>query len=191
MEEYLYNRVKKCLMKMNMPEDTCAISFFVNANEAHEYAGYSNLPEFVINYAAEEDFENADEEEKWNCPLWVADHEEWILEYDETNECADHFLRWLLGMGILNIGEEDTENCYDADGNYIEKGPAGCYELTMLAGKIAGRLHEEGFLKEQIGREVPIIICDYEISWYVVEATKMSNEISLIEDYLEFADEMY
>lgn len=105
------------------------------------------------------------------------------------NECADYFLRWLLGMGVSNIDEEDTENCYDADGNYIAKGSVGCYELTMLISNIARRLHEEGFLKEQIGKEVPIIICDYEFSWYVVEATKVSNDISLIEDYLEFADE--
>lgn len=191
MEKYLYEIIKKTMIEMDLPDDTCAISFLVNANEMHRYGKYANLPEFVINYSTKSDLEDADEEEKWNCPLWESDHEVWIIDYEETeNANVDALLKWLLDTGIENIGEEDFENGYDSTGNYIGKGPEGCYELTMLVSKIAKRLQEEGFLKEQVGKEIPIIICDYEFTWYVIEATQNANPDYLIEEYIKFVNNM-
>lgn len=69
MEEYLYNQVKRSLVEMNLPKETCSISFFVNVDEENKYAEYSNLPEFAINYAMESDLEEMDEEDKWN--WWI------------------------------------------------------------------------------------------------------------------------
>ena len=61
------------------------------------------------------------------------------------------------------------------DTKYIGKGPVGYYELLMEVAAVAKELQESGFIREKIGRQVPIIVHDLEYPWYVFEATRIAN----------------
>ena len=77
--------------------------------------------------------------------------------------------------GIKNIGYEDPRSCYDSKMRYIGKGPIGCYELLSQITAVAKKLQESGFIREQFGKAIPIIIHDLEYPWYMIEATKEAN----------------
>lgn len=157
-------------------DDIYAISFFVYANEAYEYNGYSNVPQFYVSYNTEEDCENADElsEERWNYAFW-RQNETPVIEADDEDEGMKLLFEWYRENGIENIGYEDDHTCYDSKMRYIGKGPVGYYELLTEITAIAKKLQENGFIKSKFGRPIPIIIHDLEYPWYIIEATKKAN----------------
>lgn len=156
--------------------DIYAISFFVYANDAYEYNGYSNVTQFAVSYNTESDCGGADElsEECWNYAFW-RQNETPIIEADDENEGMKILFDWYEENGIDNIGYEDYEACYDDKMQYIGKGPAGYYELLTEITAVAKKLQESGFIKNKFGRPLPIIIHDLEYPWYVIEATQKAN----------------
>ena len=173
--EKIYEKVKS-IMDTWSEEDIYAISFFVYANEAYEYGGYSNVSSFSVSYNAENDCPGAGkyDEERWNYAFWRQD-EEPIIDPDGGGELTDLLFAWYGENGITNIGYEDTENCYDKHFNYIGKGPAGHYELLAVASEVAARLQTEGYTEARFGKKLPIIIHGLEYAWYDVEATQKAN----------------
>lgn len=156
--------------------DIYAISFFVYANDAYEYNGYSNVTQFAVSYNTESDCGGADElsEECWNYAFW-RQNETPIIEADDENEGMKILFDWYEENGIDNIGYEDYEACYDDKMQYIGKGPAGYCELLTEITAVAKKLQESGFIKNKFGRPLPIIIHDLEYPWYVIEATQKAN----------------
>lgn len=186
--EKLYQKVKSIMNSWN-EDDIYAISFFVYPNEAYEYKGFTNVSYFAISYNTEEDCEGAGpyDEERWNYAYWRQD-ENLVVDTFKPNELADLLFDWYKENGIENIGEED-DDCYDADFNYIGKGPAGHYELLMLASDVAKRLQEEGFTEQKFGRKIPIIVHGFEYAWYDIEATKNANTNGEADVFLKAMEE--
>ncbi|NMC57251.1 MAG: hypothetical protein GYA50_08535 [Eubacteriaceae bacterium] len=175
LEEYLYNRVKNEIDSWNA-KDIYAISFFVYSNEAYTYKDFENVSIFTISYNTESACENDDllSEERWNYAYWFQDEIPIIDPTEDYNEGTEILFKWYEQNGIKNIGYED-EDCYDKDMNYVGKGPVGYYELLTAVSNVAKRLQEESYIKNKFGKPIPIIIHDYEYSWYVIEATKNAN----------------
>lgn len=157
-------------------KDIYAISFFVYANEAYKYNGYSNVTNFYISYNTESDCNGADKfsEERWNYAFWRQD-ETPIIDADHENEAIRTLFAWYAENGIDNIGYEDYNTCYDGEMNYIGKGPVGYYELLSEIAAVANKLQNSGFIQNQFGKQIPIIIHGLEYPWYVMEATKKAN----------------
>lgn len=157
-------------------DDIYAISFFVYANEAYEYNGYSNVTEFSVSYNTENDCSGADElsEERWNYAFWRQD-ETPVIEAKKGNEGIKILFAWYEENGVDNIGYEDCDACYDNEMRYIGKGPVGYYELLSEITAVANKLQDSGFIKNKFGRPIPIIIHDLEYPWYVIEATRKAN----------------
>lgn len=153
-----------------------AISFFVNANEAYEYNGFSNVTEFSVSYNTENDCRGAGElsEERWNYAFWRQD-EIPIIEAYEEDEGMKILFDWYKENGISNIGYEDYNACYDNEMRYIGKGPIGYYELLLEITVVAKKLQDSGFVKNKFGKPLPIIIHDLEYPWYIIEANKIVN----------------
>ena len=174
-ENVLYNKVKSEIIKWN-EEGIYAISFFVESNESNEYNGFENVTTWAISYNTEEDCAGAGEldEERWNYAFW-RQNETMIIDVDVPNEYTDALIKWYAEKGITNIGEENEDDMYDEDMNYIGKGPAGHYELLQLASSVAEKLQKEGVIKEHFGKELPIIIHGLEYAWYDIEATERAN----------------
>lgn len=171
----LYDKVKSEILKWN-EDGIYAISFFINANESNEYNGFENVSSWAISYNTEKDCNGADEldEERWNYAFWRQD-ETMIIDTDEPDVFTEKLFDWYAENGIINIGEENEDEMYDEDCNYIGKGPSGHYELLQLASEVARKLQEDGVIKEHFGKEIPVIIHGLEYAWYDIEATKNAN----------------
>ena len=102
-----------------------------------------------ISYNTEEDCSGAEQydEERWNYAFWRQD-ESVIINPDYPDSLISQLFEWYKENNIQNIGYQDCDNCYDADCNYIGKGPVGHYELISLISDIAKQLQEEGFIKD-------------------------------------------
>lgn len=174
-EDILYEKVKSEILKWD-EEGIYAISFFVYSNNAYEYKNYNNVSIWDISYNTESQCDGAGEydEERWNYAFWYND-EISIIDTKEDNPYTKLLYDWYEENGIHNIGEIDYSKTHDANGCPIDKGPVGLYELVCIARDVAKRLQEEGIIKEHFGKAMPIIIHDYEYSWYYMDATKEAN----------------
>ena len=174
-ENILYEKVKSEILKWEAT-DIYAISFFVYSNESFEYENFHNVPIWDISYNTESECNGAGDydEERWNYAFWFID-EISIIDTEADNPYTQALYKWYSENGIQNIGEEDYNANYDEKGCYIGKGPVGLYELVCIAKNVAKRLQKEGFLVEHFGKALPIIIHDYEYSWYHLEATKEAD----------------
>lgn len=174
LEEYLYERVLPVIQSWN-EEDIYAISFFVYSNEANEYKGNENFPEFSVGYNTESDCNYASQlsEERWNFAFWRQDMTE-IIKPDDNDEGAKVLFDWYKENGIENLGYEDYDNAYDENMNYIGKGPIGYYELVKIVSNVARKLQSEGTIKSRFGN-IPIIVHELEYPWFIEEATENAN----------------
>lgn len=175
LQAYLEKKICGIISAWN-EDDIYAISFFVYANEAYEYNGYSNVTQFSVSYNTEKDCSGAGElsEERWNYAFW-RQNETPIIEADNENEGIKFLFNWYEENGVDNIGYENYDACYDNEMRYIGKGPVGYYELLSVITDVAKKLQDSGFVKHKFGKPIPIIIHDLEYSWYIIEATKKAN----------------
>lgn len=182
---FLHNRLREILSAWT-EEGIYAISFFVYANEAFEYKGYSNVTEFCVSYNTENDCKDAEElsEERWNYAFW-RQNEIPIIQADDQDEGMQILFAWYQEKNIQNIGYEDYNACYDEQMRYIGKGPAGYYELLSEVTAVAKELQESGFIEEQFGAPIPILIHDLEYPWYVIEACEKANPKGQADQFLE------
>ena len=173
--DVLLKKIKTIINSWN-EDGIYAISFFVYCNEAYEYNGFNNISTFAISYNTEGDCSGAGQydEERWNYAFWRQD-ESTIIDPDDPDSLISQLFEWYKENNLQNIGYEDYDNCYDADCNYIGKGPVGHYELISLVSDIAKQLQEESFIKNHFHKVVPIIIHGLEYAWYDIEATKYAN----------------
>ena len=184
-EKILYDKVKAELLKWD-EDGIYAISFFVYSNESYEYKGYTNVSTWAISYNTEADCEGAGDldEERWNYAFWRQD-ERFIIDVYEPDEYTEALYEWYKENGIDNIGEEDSDNDYDEECNYIGKGPVGHYELVGIASRVARMLQEDGTVRNHFGKALPIIIHGLEYAWYDIEATKNANPNSEADTFVE------
>lgn len=169
----MYEKIKY-IMSFWKEEGIYAISFFVYSNESFEYKGFNNIPYFAISYNTERDCRHADmySEKRWNYAFWRQE-EYAIIDSNEPDGLIKNLFKWYEKNGITNIGEEDL--LYDDKRRYVGKGPVGHYELLMMVANVAKNLQEEGFIKKQLKKSLPIIIHGLEYAWYDMEATLIGN----------------
>lgn len=172
LQGYLENKLRLIISSWN-EKDIYAISFFVCANEAYEYKGFSNITRFSVSYNTENDCGGAGEfsEERWNYAFWRQNETPVLNEKEDMTILFD----WYKENGIDNIGYEDYTQCYDRDMRYVGKGPVGYYELLSEITAVAKKLQDSGFVKNKFGKSLPIIIHDLEYPWYIIEANKIAN----------------
>lgn len=175
LQAYLENKLRDIISAWN-EDGIYAISFFVHSNQVYEYGGYSNVTEFSVGYNTERDCAGAGElsEERWNYAFWRQD-ETPVIKADNENEGIKILFDWYEENGIENIGYEDYNACYDDEMRYIGKGPGGYYELLSEITAVAKKLQDSGFVKNQFGAPIPVIIHDLEYPWYIIEATQKAN----------------
>ena len=188
---YLY-RCAKSVISSIAAEDIYTIAFFVYPNECYEYGGLSNLPEFKVLYNTESDCPGSgpESEERWNPAFW-GDHEYPIITFDSPNEGADRLLAWFRETGLQDVGTESEDAMYDENCRYIGKGPVGTFELVQAAAAVAKRLQTEDFFQSRFGRRIPILILDFEMTWFYLDATREANIHGEADDYLSAADSCF
>ena len=84
---------------------------------------------------------------------------------------------------------EDPELMYDEEMNYIGRGPNGYWELYEELTLAIKEIRKTGRSKNIIKR-IPIIIHDYEYSWYVEGFTLAANPNGQAENFLKFCESL-
>ena len=193
--EALRNRMIEVLESWPV-QDQYAIMLFIYPNELYEYGGYSNIPEVSMLYKCESEmhqdpnpvfgaFGEDEDEERWNPAFWDYDKQVTIIGFDQENPMADSLIRWYEETGVRDIGHEDPDSMYDSNSVYIGKGPNGLQELLGLIVDIASELQREGYIEARFGRKIPIILADYEFTWYMIRATRAANPNGEADAYIE------
>ena len=191
LEGYLYQRVKPVILSWNEP-DIFAVSFFVYANAAYSYDSYTNVCRFDIGCALERYCTGAplQSEERWDPGVLCGD-DAIIDPADPASEGIRTLFQWYAENGVQNIGEEeDEEDCYDEDMQYVGKGPNGQYELYTAVANVARRLQEEKVLDNAFSKPIPIIIHAYEPVWYTKQFTEYANPNGQAADFLAYLSKM-
>ena len=175
-------------------EDQYAVMFFIYPNAYNQYGGYANLPEFSMLYKCESDmgqnpnpyFSASDgDEERWNPAFWDCSQQRQVIGFDAPNPVADGLIGWYESTGVQNIEKEDADSSYDGNMQYIGNGPNGLPELLQLVTGIARELQSNGTIEAKFGRRIPIILADFECTWYMVKATREANPDGEADAYID------
>jgi len=186
LELYIYEKILSIVQDWNA-ESMYAISFFVYQNEAFEYKGVSNFPEFHVGYWTKEDYYYPFPERWGDVTSRNPESEFYVImpegqdDFGKKNtsgsyEGAEFLLNWYRENGITNdeIAREDESKMYDENSTYIGEGPPGFRALLTAITNVARRLQLEGIIPNKFGK-IPIIIHDFEYPWYIEEAIKNAN----------------
>ena len=73
----------------------------------------------------------------------------------------------------FNPDEQNEENAKEENDNDVC--PAACYEVMQMAANVAKKLHADGVIKEQFGKDIPIIVHELEYYDLIGEITKEAN----------------
>ncbi len=190
LREYLYEQIDKYLASID-DKDIYAVSVLVENNEDSVFNGISGFPSVRICYNAEHNCENLSElsEERWNIAFWDICDEYAIIDYEENIDGARILYDWYIQNNIQNVGYENPESMYDEEMNYIGRGPNGYWELYEELTLAIKEIRKTGRSKNIIKR-IPIIIHDYEYSWYVENFTLAANPDGQAENFLKFCESL-
>ena len=151
-------------------EDQYAVMFFIYPNEEYEYRGYSNIPEFKMLYK--------------NPAFWSYDRQWPVIEFEEPNPMADALIDWYESTGVQDIGGESGD-VFDENMRYIGTGPNGLPELLKLVTEITKELQTHGVIEAKFGRKLPVILADFDCTWYMINATAEANPNGEAEAYIQ------
>lgn len=175
-------------------QEPYAVMLFLAPNPGNAYRGYTNLPELSVLYKGEADMEqcvnplfraSSEDEERWNPAFWDYDRQQTVIGYDAPNPIADALIDWYERTGVADIGLERDGGRFDDKGRYIGTGPGGLPELLALLTGVARELQTGGVIEARLGRGVPVLLADFECSWYMVRATREANPDGQADAYID------
>lgn len=191
-KQILKNKIVS-IIKSWSDNDIYAISFLIHFDDLSCYKsrfkGIVSFPKVTIMSNTESNCEECDQtsEERWNIAFWEDDRDEVIIDSYKKNELSDALLNWYEEIGIKKVGYENEAKMHDDEMEYIGKGPNGYWELASLLAEIAREIHSE----EPKFSKIPIIINDYEYSWYTYDFTESANPDGQAEIFLEAYKDLF
>lgn len=179
--QYLYDRALPIVQSLEPEADAYAISFFVYANGAYLYRGYENIVSFEIGTVTDRsvDFAEPQTEDYWI--FCYPDNEQAILKpanqsdaHPELHHCdgLDFLFSWYAENNVTNLGNYSL--CTDPQGNKVQF-ETGFPEVLYAVSQVARRLQQEGIVKRQFGRTLPIRIHGRGDDICYREATRVAN----------------
>lgn len=179
MKEILLEEIKRCIAFWENKEDIYAVSLFVYDEDDDPCQptvtlGYNTLSNYM-SYG--EDLEDEEEalEIKWNYAFWLQNCE---LEFG-TGESRKIVQEWLEENGFPcdSLEEEDyeEEDLYEVTEAFID-----------VLVEVVQELHSSGFIQEQFGKEIPVIIHELEYYDEIARQNQRANPAETIEEFLEF-----
>ena len=183
LKQYLYKEILNHINEI-AEDDVYAISILVECNNC--YKGFENFPSIVMLYNTEKDCDNAPEcsEERWNIAEWYNSEEFFLADEDECVDGTEVLYQWFVSQGISEI-REDESSMYDDDMNYIGKGPTGYYDLCCEIAEVVNQIQNEDIIRDKF-KNIPILIVDYDYSWYIVDFVKIANTNGQAEKFFEY-----
>lgn len=185
MKEYLQSEIKKCISSWDK-SDIYVISLFVyneddNPCKPTVTLGYNTYTKFKseIEYAWNE------QEAKWNYACWLQNKE---LEFG-TGDSKEIVKKWMNDHGFPYIS---TEEIYQHDDFCEDEFYYITQAFVNVLIEIVQELHKSGFIKEQFGKEIPILIHELEYYDEIAEQNLKANPPELsdeLDDFVRFCTE--
>lgn len=119
--------------------------------------------------------------------FWGCNDEKHLIADDKS---AKLLVDWYAENGVDNIGYEDDEQDYDDEMNYIGNGPNGCKELYALISEVVLNLRSDNEVGKIIA-DIPILIHDYEYSYYITKYIKSVNPNGQADEFLKYYEENF
>lgn len=83
------------------------------------------------------------------------------------------------------ISEAESGDVFDENMRYIGTGPNGLPELLKLVTEITKELQTDGVIEAKFGRKLPVILADFDCTWYMINATAEANPNGEAEAYIQ------
>lgn len=178
MKAVLTDKIKECIQNWDK-SGIYAVSLFVYDNDDNPCE-----PTVTLGYNTEESFRDtleyaSDEQEaKWNYAFWLQ-NEEMVFGAGETQPLVREWL------------EQSGFTYYSYDEMFSDEPDEASYEgitdaFVQLLVDTVKELHASGFVKEQFGREIPLLIHELEYYDRIAEQNIEANGLELVRDFAEF-----
>jgi len=177
MKEILLNMLKEKIKTWNK-SDIYAISLWVNDNDDNPCE-----PTVTLGYNTESHYQTQiekasdAEEARWNFAFWLQ-NEELIFGIDESQQIVK---KWILENGFQYFTNDELITFEQID--EAEK-ITGVFVNVLV--DIVKELHVSGFIKEQFGREIPILIHELEYYEEIANQNIEANGIELVKKFTKF-----
>lgn len=178
MKEILLNKIKETIVNSSK-EDVYAVSLYLEYYNDNVY-----MPTVTVSYNTNQNLnENIDRgidpiEAKWNYAYWLQD-ELYVFGLDETKNIVRE---WFIKNNFEYMNDEEFFS-NEINENLIEHIDLKIKEELV---DIVKNLHDSGFIKEQFGKEIPVIIHELEYYEKILEINKKANPAGLLKEFEKF-----
>lgn len=161
--------------------DIYAISLFVYDNcdnpcEPTVTLGYNTLTQ----YNQELPNASSEQEAKWNYAYWIQNNE-YCLGFEDNQKIVR---KWLKNNGFpYYTSNEVFDRNNNIDSDELEKiTDAFINELI----EVVKELHNSGFIKNQFGKDIPVLIHELEYYDKIAEQNLKANPPETVKDFVKF-----
>lgn len=164
--------------------DIYAVSLFV-----YDMDDNPCTPVVTLGYNTVEQFRkeipNADgeQEAKWNYAFWLQNEE---LSFG-TGETQPVVRQWIENSGYTYFNYEEMFGDGESPEESLYEGITEAFLEVLI--EVVRELHESGFIKEQFGKEIPVLIHELEYYEEIAEQNLKANPAETVEEFVEFCNE--
>lgn len=183
MKQILLEQIKNKIAAWDK-SDIYAVSLFVydmndNPCEPVVVLGYNTMEQFQ----AEIPHADGEQEAKWNYAFWLQNEE---LSFG-AGETQVYVKQWIEDMGYSYFTYQEM---FEAEEEPEESQYEGITEafIQMLV-EVVKELHESNFIKEQFGRELPVLIHELEYYEEIAMQNLKANPLEVVEEFAAFCRE--
>lgn len=183
MKQILLEQIKNKIATWDK-SDIYAVSLFVydrddNPCEPVVVLGYNTMEQFQA------EIPNADgeQEAKWNYAFWLQNEE---MSFG-TGETQSYVKQWIKDLGYTYFTYEEMFEAEEEPEESLYEGITEAFIQVLI--EVVKELHESHFIKEQFGREIPVLIHELEYYEEIAMQNLKANPSEVAEEFVAFCRE--
>ena len=183
MKNILFDSIKNTISTWGEP-DIYAISLFVyNDNDNPSKPTVTLRYNTEANVKSEIDDGEEEQEARWNYALWPQ-NEELVFGVDETENIVK---QWVIDSGFTYYTDKEIKKLFKSEID-LDDEPYTYVTTAFIAIliEIVRELHSSGFIKEQFGNDIPILIHELEYYDEIADQNIEANGSELVEEFVKF-----
>lgn len=183
MKQILLEQIKNKIAAWDK-SDIYAVSLFVydmndNPCEPVVVLGYNTMQQVRT------EIPNADgeQEAKWNYAFWLQNDE---ISFG-TGETQSYVKQWIKDLGYSYFTYEEMFEAEEGPEESLYEGITEAFIQVLI--EVVKELHESYFIKEQFGREIPVLIHELEYYEEIAVQNLEANPSDVVEEFVAFCRE--
>ena len=176
MKNILLEQIKEKMATWDK-SDIYAVSLYVydmndNPCEPVVTLGYNTVEQFQKEIPTASD----EQEAKWNYAFWLQ-NEELSFGAGETQSVVR---QWIESAGYSYFTYEEMFDAEEEPEESLYEGITGAFIEVLI--EVVKELHESGFIKEQFGKEIPVLIHELEYYDKIAGQNLRANPAKIVEE---------